>query len=83
MAEGDGEFFHYALGKMGASGGHLDPKKKGRTMCELFGAYGWGLDVPAMKQLADSLKQQGIPVSDGVLQVEDMVREVKRLAASV
>ena len=41
------------------------------------------LDVPAMKQLADSLKQQGIPVSDGVLQVEDMVREVKRLAASV
>ena len=41
------------------------------------------LDVPAMKQLADSLKQQGIPVSDGILQVEDMVREVKRLAASV
>ena len=41
------------------------------------------LDVPAMKQLADSLKQQGIPFSDGVLQVEDMVREVKRLAASV
>ena len=41
------------------------------------------LDVPAMKQLADSLKQLGIPVSDGILQVEDMVREVKRLAASV
>ena len=41
------------------------------------------LDVPAMKQLADSLKKQGIPVADGVLQVEDMVREVKRLAASV
>ena len=41
------------------------------------------LDVPAMKQLADSLKQLGIPVSDGILQVEDMVREVKRLAAPV
>ena len=41
------------------------------------------LDVPAMKQLADSLKQQGVPVSDGILQVEDMVREVKRLAAAV
>ena len=41
------------------------------------------LDVPAMKQLADSLKQQGIPVSDGILQVEDMVREVKRLAAAI
>ena len=36
-----------------------------------------------MKQLADSLKQQGVPVSDGILQVEDMVREVKRLAAAV
>ena len=41
------------------------------------------LDVPAMKQLADSLKQQGVPVSDGILQVEDMVQEVKRLAAAV
>lgn len=28
------------IGKIGASGGHLDPKKQGRTMCELFGAYG-------------------------------------------
>ena len=35
----DGEFFHYILGKLGASSGYLDPKKKGRTMCELFGAY--------------------------------------------
>lgn len=38
MTDNDGEFFHYALGKMGASCGHLDPKKRGRTMCELFGA---------------------------------------------
>ena len=41
------------------------------------------LDVPAMKQLADRLQAQGIPVSGGVLQVEDMVREVKRLAAAI
>ena len=41
------------------------------------------LDVPAMKQLADHLKAEGIPVGGDVLQVEDMVREVKRLAASV
>jgi hypothetical protein len=38
--KGDGEFYHYTLGKLGSSFGHLDPKKKGRTMCELFGAYG-------------------------------------------
>ena len=41
------------------------------------------LDVPAMKQLADRLQAQGIPVSGDILQVEDMVREVKRLAAAV
>ena len=41
------------------------------------------LDVPAMKQLADRLQAQGIPVSADVLQVEDMVREVKRLAAAI
>ena len=41
------------------------------------------LDVPAMKQLADSLKKHGVPITGSVLQVEDMVREVKRLAASV
>ena len=41
------------------------------------------LDVPAMKQLADRLQAQGIPVSGDVLQVEDMVREVKRLAAAI
>ena len=41
------------------------------------------LDVPAMKQLADSLKNHGVPITGSVLQVEDMVREVKRLAASV
>ena len=41
------------------------------------------LDVPAMKQLADRLQAQGIPVSGDILQVEDMVREVKRLAAAI
>ena len=60
MAEGDGEFFHYALGKMGASGGHLNPKKKGRTMCELFGAYGWGFGVRDMKHLLDHLLVRGV-----------------------
>jgi hypothetical protein len=43
--KGDGEFYHYTLGKLGSSFGHLDPKKKGRTMCELFGAYGWKLGI--------------------------------------
>ena len=60
MTENDGEFYHYALGKLGASGGHLDPKKKGRTMCELFGAYGWGFGVREMNYLLDHLLSKGI-----------------------
>lgn len=60
MTPCDGEFFHYTLGKLGASGGHLDPKKKGRTMCELFGAYGWSFGVRDMKRLLDHLLSQGI-----------------------
>ena len=56
----DGEFFHYALGKMGASCGHLDPKKKGRTMCELFGAYGWNFGVRDMRYLLDHLLVRGV-----------------------
>lgn len=60
MTEVDGEFFHYALGKLGASGGHLDPQKQGRTMCELFGAYGWGFGVREMKHLLDHLLCCGV-----------------------
>lgn len=55
-----GEFYHYLIGKMGASCGHLDPKKKGRTMCELFGAYGWKYGVRDMKYLLDHLMTKGI-----------------------
>ena len=60
MTEIDGEFFHYALGKMGASCGQLDPRKKGRTMCELFGAYGWKFGVRDMKYLLDHLLVKGV-----------------------
>ncbi|MDF2789292.1 MAG: glycosyl hydrolase family 2, sugar binding domain protein [Neobacillus sp.] len=58
--KGDGEFYHYSLGKLGSSFGHLDPKKKGRTMCELFGAYGWKLGVRDMKYILDHLLVRGI-----------------------
>ncbi|MDT8860218.1 hypothetical protein N0O92_08225 [Alkalihalobacillus sp. MEB130] len=60
ISKGDGEFYHYSLGKLGSSYGHLDPKKKGRTMCELFGAYGWKLGVRDMKYILDHLVVRGI-----------------------
>ena len=60
MTDGDGEFFHHALGKLGPSEGHLDPKKKGRTMAELFGAYGWSFGVRDMKYLLEHFLAKGV-----------------------
>lgn len=55
-----GNFYHYLLGKLGASCGHLDPKKKGRVMCELFGAYGWRFGTRDMKYVLDHLICKGV-----------------------
>lgn len=56
----DGEFFHYALAKLGSSLGHLDPKKRGRTMCEVFGAYGWAEGNKLMKWIVDHMLVRGV-----------------------
>lgn len=56
----DGTFFHYGLAQMGVSLGHLDPKKKGRTMCEIYGAYGWSEGVSFMKWLTDFMLVRGV-----------------------
>jgi len=60
LSSGDGEFFHFALGKLGSSHGHIDPLKKGRTMCEIYGAYGWGEGVRMMKWLTDHFLVRGV-----------------------
>lgn len=57
---GDGEFYHFILGKLGSSFAHIDPRKKGRAMCEIFGAYGWNTGVRQMKYLADHFLVNGI-----------------------
>ena len=56
----DGGFFHHGLVPMGASAAALDPKKQGRLMCELFGAYGWSFGVRDMKWLTDFLLSRGV-----------------------
>lgn len=56
----NGTFFHYGLAKMGVSLGHLDPKKKGRTMCEVYGAYGWTEGLKLMKWLTDHMLVRGV-----------------------
>lgn len=60
IEEFDGEFFHYALAKLGSSLAHIDEKKKGRALCEIFGAYGWQEGLKLMKWLADHMLVRGI-----------------------
>ena len=56
----DGDFYHFMLAKLGAGLAHMDPRKKGRAMVELFGAYGWSFGVRSMKYLADHFLVRGI-----------------------
>lgn len=56
----DGEFFTFGLARLGASLGHLDPRKKGRTMCEVFGAYGWAEGLKLMKWITDHMVANGV-----------------------
>lgn len=56
----NGEFYHYALGKLAASAAHLDPKKQGRAMCEAFGAYGWNEGLKLMSWITNHLISRGI-----------------------
>ena len=53
-------FFDYVLGKLAASISHQIPRMKGRAMCEVFGAYGWGEGATMMKWLIDFLLVRGI-----------------------
>lgn len=56
----DGEFFHFALGKLGSSLGILSPHMKGRTMCEIFGNYRWEEGVHLEKYLLDHFMVRGV-----------------------
>lgn len=56
----DGAFNFYGLAKLGASLAHMEPKTRGRAMCEIFGAYGWEEGITLMKWLADHMLVRGI-----------------------
>jgi hypothetical protein len=49
----NGEFYHYVLGKLASSYAAIDPAKNGKSMCEIFGNYGWAEGVRLEKYLAD------------------------------
>lgn len=56
----DGEFYHYVLGKLGPSLAAIDEKKQGRTMCEIFGNYGWAEGLRLERYLADHFMVNGV-----------------------
>ena len=53
-------FYHYTLPKLASSHSHIQPLKKGRAMCEIYGAFGWAEGLTYMKQLTDQMLVNGI-----------------------
>ena len=60
--DSDGEFFHFGLAKLASSAAHIDPKKQGRALCEIFGNYGWAEGVSLMRWLTCHMLVRGINV---------------------
>lgn len=56
----DNDFFHFTLPKLGSSHAHIQKEKKGRAMCEIYGAYGWAEGLKLMKWLTDFMLVRGI-----------------------
>lgn len=56
----NGRFYHYVLGRLGASLAVLDPVKHGNCLCEIFGNYGWEEGVRLEKYLADHFLVRGV-----------------------
>ncbi len=58
--EAEDAFFRYMLPQMTVSAACIDPRKQGRALCEIFGAYGWQESVGEMRYLANLLLSRGI-----------------------
>ena len=44
-------FYYYTLPKLGSSLAHITPHMKNRSICEVFGAYGWTCGLPVMRSI--------------------------------
>ena len=54
------DFFHFMLGRLASSAAAIEPLKRGRAMCEIFGNYGWAAGVQLEKYLADQFMVRGV-----------------------
>lgn len=58
--EKNSAFYHYTLGKLGASHAHINPKMQNRALCEVFGGYGWTCGLSSMKRIFNYMLCRGI-----------------------
>lgn len=56
----DGVFYHFTLGRLASSAAAIDSRKKGNSMCEIFGNYGWKEGVRLEAYLADHFMVRGV-----------------------
>jgi hypothetical protein len=56
----DARFFFWGLTRLASSAAHLDPRAKGITLAECFGAYGWQHGLRAMVWLTNHLLARGV-----------------------
>ncbi|WP_251616435.1 hypothetical protein [Pumilibacter muris] len=56
----DPEFFDNTLAKLASSCARLYPEKKGKALCEIFGAYGWGENINEMLYLVNHMLVRGV-----------------------
>ncbi|MDO4458484.1 MAG: hypothetical protein Q4C42_00105 [Clostridia bacterium] len=56
----DLEMNHFMITEMAVSAAKIDPRKKGRTMCECFGASGWDMTMRLQKFIMDALLVRGV-----------------------
>lgn len=60
LGRSDPKFYNFMLAKLGSSLAHIRTHMKNRAMCEVFGAYGWGMEASMMKWLIDHFLVNGI-----------------------
>ncbi len=60
FGELDARFFYWGLTRLAASTAHLDPAKRGVTLAECFGAYGWQHGLRGMVWLTNHLLARGV-----------------------
>lgn len=53
-------FYHYSIQQLAVSAAHQNQRMKGRSMCEIFGAFGWSEGLSMMKWMADQMMAGGI-----------------------